>query len=406
MKFKNLLRPSFVFFFAYTFQFLLWYFFMPDNSTVFGVSNKVYSQDALTKYVLYIVVFLVGIIFANLIYHSIRKTKKSIQYCSNDLKIANIFLWVFIVCEIVYFFPIIKNFQNVVSNSLHSGFAVVYYILEKNGGSILSTFVNVFPYLLMVYFFIILSKDFDSNIKSQTMKKTVLLTTIIMIHSIFAAKRMYFIYYIVILVITISIFKRDKRIGPKVINVGIITIFILFISEIFRYGINIANKLNLNLLSMDVFNLTYQYLLNAYIFSDVNNAMVILDQESPSALVSTASPFFRDLASKIFGLNTAGYGSLDNWTSQFGTVNYFALLWYDFSYFSFIIIFFSGFLTQLFYLKAKGNEFSKSTDTMIYILLMTGLIANLRINFFAQTIFILPMLLIVLSIISKKKIKI
>jgi hypothetical protein len=370
---------------------------MPEYSMVYGVSDKVISNTAIWKYVAYILTFLIGTIFAKLIHHK----KLSNYTISSDnaldvsiryLKSANIFFWVFIISEVSYMLPLFKNLPNVIKVGMQSGFSIVYYTLESES-SLISTFINVFPYPLIVYSYLLINSE-ESLMRNKVKQKFIILSTVIFFHSVFAAKRMYFVYYMVIVILSFLIKNRKKIVNTRIVYGGVITAAVIYIAELLRYGINIANRLNTSVISKEVFASTYQYLMNAYIYSDVNNAMLILSQNSPLKLVSSASNLFRIAATRLLGADVSSYTSLENWDSLYGTVNHFALLWYDLSYLSYLVIFLIGYFSHYYYYKSKNRNFQMNKYTLIYFLIVVGIISNLRINFFAQTVFFIPFIIV------------
>jgi hypothetical protein len=385
---------------------------MPDKSVVMGVSDKVISSVALYRYGLFVFAFLAGTLLCK-----VSRVNRQHNICGDhesrlgrfnfnlqtQLKLANIAFWLFLFAEIIYLFPLIGEYSSTIQISMSSGFSALYYIVEDNP-PLISSFANVFPYPLIVYSYIALNTDAHYVRTNKYRTRLLLMASVIIFHSIFAAKRMFLIYFVII--VSLSYFIKHKGVKqflPKILMIGIATFGAIYFAELLRYGITISNRLATPLFSREVFLTTFNYLMNAYIYSDINNTMVILKEDSLYQIISTSSELFRIGITRLFSLEFLGYGTLAGWDSLFGTVNIFGLLWHDLGVWGYFVMFSIGYFSEFFYEKASSSVSGLNTSMMMYIIFVVGIISSMRFNFFGQTIFLLPTLFIFASRIEIKR---
>jgi hypothetical protein len=213
---------------------------------------------------------------------------------------------------------------------------------------------------------------------------------------------MFIVYYFLILFGNFIIFS-DSKIRRKILKYFVIIVIILiisiFVGEYLRSGILYSKVTGNSIFSSETFNYVSNRLLLAYLSSDLNNAMIILDSKPSMQLVSTASSIATIV--KIFGINFRSYASLPLWTSMYGTVNIFGLWWWDWGWLTIFISFFCGIWSGSIYELMIANSNNISIESMLFLITYPGFFSLSRINYFGLSIYILPLLYLIVVYILK-----
>jgi len=203
---------------------------------------------------------------------------------------------------------------------------------------------------------------------------------------------------IILAILLLEYRPQTRRFVKFTFTGAILFIGIIIAGEMLRYGYHYAASHQTSVLTLDVFLHTIEYLLQAYIGSDLNNTFVILDSKPSMQYVSTASGL--SFIFSLLGMEFSSYNSLPLWTSSYGTVNVIGLWWFDMGWVSFpvacILGYFLGFLYKVVILRKTINV---SFTTLLFLISYPGFISISRINYYGLTIFIIPLLYIIFSFI-------
>jgi hypothetical protein len=324
-------------------------------------------------------------------------------------KMGVIALFLFFLGEVIYLREIILN-PNLLKQINEYGnitFLGEYVRQKKIIG--LSSLNNLF--LIPTAIFGSIANSFYYPIKYKRKSKNLLIVIgiVILIHSLFFAARMFFIYFIIIVSGTwvIGNSKKDKSI-KKYYIASIFTIIIIIIGELFRSGLIFSRRLNIPLFSVTSLYYSINILLQAYLASDFNNALVLLSSKSSLQLIST-SVSLANIINKLLGINFIGYNQISNWSSNYGTVNIIGLWWYDWGWYSLFIAFFSGLFFGLLYkMFILNNQLRVSIGNILFLISLPGFYSISRINYFGLSIYLLNLFYVILmffikSIAIKKK---
>jgi|GEM_PF-3599744 len=401
-----LLNPIFIISLIFGIQFFVWLFFMPSISNFVGVSNKFVSYDSILKYILFFALFVTGTLFGKIIVLSLSKTNVKAQTDDfNEINfyksVAFIAFLLFLFGEVIYIRVIFYDPQIIIS-SLKNGFTVLGNYTHNNTLLGLSSLNNLFLIPTIIWSYFALSKNFSKRVSRKYKNLLFALGLIIVLHGLFLAGRMFIVYYFLILFGSFIIFS-DSKIRRKILKYFVIIVIILiisiFVGEYLRSGILYSKVTGNSIFSSETFNYVSNRLLLAYLSSDLNNAMIILDSKPSMQLVSTAGSIATIV--KIFGINFRSYASLPLWTSMYGTVNIFGLWWWDWGWLTIFISFFCGIWIGSIYELMIANSNNISIESMLFLITYPGFFSLSRINYFGLSIYILPLLYLIVVYILK-----
>jgi hypothetical protein len=163
--------------------------------------------------------------------------------------------------------------------------------------------------------------------------------------------------------------------------------------ELFRGGLWYATHYGLGLFSVDTQQYVLDRLIQGYIAADFNNAMILLDY-LPSYQFFSSTPFVS------FMSNVQDYSTVPYWSSSFGTTNVIGMWWFDWGMLTFVLCFVVGMLLGAMYKVAERTSGSISFTSILFIVAYPGIWSLTRINYFAETIFMIPFVFIILAFIG------
>lgn len=380
---EQVVHPVNIILVLYSFQILVWYLFFDYAIDIFLVEKTTYfTIESIFKHFCFIGIFIFSIIFG------INYAKNIGHVSSINLfqtkKINNIHFILFILFSLasfMYFKSGINNYDVLQTSVLESGFSKIAYAAREDK-SILSTFVNLFPYLVVVYYF---------N-KTYKFRNFVLLFIgfSLFILGFFYSMRVLFVDYIIMLIVLISIKNNVKYGLTKILLLLLLMIFFMIISEMFRYGVINSVHYNLELFSIKNFSNVVMYLLTAYIGSDVNNSLIYYDSTPSYRLMYSGSPLIYN------AINQLGYFNNNFMTivpiERHGTINFLALLWNEWGYFAISWILIIGFFIGYSYY--QGIKLKNHFWLVVYLILLPAIVFSMRQNYFFQMYIYLPLLVL------------
>lgn len=386
IRYKTLLNPLILFIVIFVLQFIIFLIFFDYKYFVTGLESVPKFLE-LKSILIYLVLFsclLIGIMVGEgFSVKSISYNEKIYFKLSKIMSIIIIFinLIVFISCynEILSFFTTEKKIMNFAQ--------LKYETLDENP---YRTFINFLIYVVgLTYYY----KEKDKFFK----KLYYLSIFILFMNAIFLSQRMSFmIALVMVFIIHLKKYgKLNKILRIKYLLTSVFLLFIfVYITELLRYGLWNSYTKNIDLISYENLRDVFIYLMVAYLSKDVNNALIAFSSEPVYSLFSTGSKLFYSIVEFFFG--ELKYQPIID-SGPHGTVNFLALIWIDWGYFSTIILFILGvYLGFLYKFYLKTNKF---LFIFLYALSFCGIISSIRINFFFLNSFIYNLILVLLILV-------
>lgn len=396
MKIKKLLNPAIIYSSLILTQFIIWLvFFDLWKSEIPGINEipKYISSRAAIKYILHIATLLAWFYLGK--YLSSSKTSinsyknknysMNIRFITNILSNINIMILIIIHCYILLL--IINN--NLISLISSSGLQVLSYSTTHNKENYWRIFLN----LLIIEGFIESDLYFYSH-KKKAKYKLLLIITFSIFDGILLAERM---LLIVVIIVSTTIYLKHKVKfsynikASRIFACFLILLFILIISEIFRFGVINAIEKKIKLLSLNNITDVIKYLTVAYFGKNVNNAMIIFDSRPTYNFFGTGSQLVMTILNYFKKPNE--FTPIIN-MGPYGTVDMAALIWQDFGVISILIMSILGFMIGFIYEKYVKND--NVLYNFAYSLVIAGTISSIRMNFFLSNFFIIPFIYIII----------
>lgn len=395
-------------------QFIMWWAFMPDEPDLYGIAPKFVSIRSITLFVILFASLLFGLLIGRSLFRPNPRflmTGPDITYDTIKFykHIAAIALLLTIIGEGVYIRPILEN-RSLLQDALGGGhgLGLIGQMVSNESVAGLSSLNNLLLIPVTIYTILGFGRAYPQKESKKYRAILLAIGVFVVLHSVLLAARMYFIYYsLTVIAVLIIEYRPNSKKFAKWLFLGIVGVgCIVFYGELLRYGWQYATISRMPLLSLEVFDKTLRYLMQAYFASDVNNAFVLLSSEPSLQMVSTGSPIFNSLLSGGLGIDVKGFSDLQLWKSGYGTVNIIGLWWYDWGYFSIMIASVLGIcLGGLYTSTISKSGVSLSPGTLLFVLSFPGFFAICRINYYLLTIYIIPVIYLAIMLLLKQSTK-
>ena len=404
VKFKHIIDPIFLVPFLYVSQFLLYLIiFERFKYDVYLLENvpTFLNLESIIKIISLFLTFYVGIILGRS--YKVKLNIDDFFFYKISSRIIFLFFLIFLVVEI---FIVLRLRNAGIDLENIQSFATLSYITIQNEEAWYKTILNIGLFIGSFYIYF--------SIKNR--KKIILICLFIFIFITYLVNALFFsqrqIFIVLIGILSLIYFRindfHKKHISLHKIILAIVILFAFVIfAEMFRYGLFNSLRKNINLFSIENITDVLKYLLTAYLAKDVNNALIALASEPTYNFFSTGSKLLYKII-LIFKEEQPFNPIVD--PGPHGTVNFLALLWVDWGYVAFFLLPLLGFMIGFSYnLYLKGRNF---ISIFFYSLIFTGILSNIRINFFflniyiynfALVIFFTSLYIILNTIFSKKR---
>lgn len=385
---RILLNPLLVVSILFGSQALLWFALMPAVPTLPGAAPRYESPVALTKWLVLLVLLLLGIGLG--IYLTPFHLKKAMS-SGTPLKNRSKFWWrlvyvslaISLVGELVYVRQILQDPSLLLEALEAQNLTLIGEAVRAQKVVGLSSLNNLFVFPTAVLSMLLFHPALDVGKKSRAGWWLLLIGAFVFVHSIFLAARMFFVYYTLTVFAMYLTLRGEKRLMLRLVTLVVLMLaLVVWLGELFRGGWLYAKANDIPLFSTEVQKHVLERLVQGYLAADFNNALVILDCTPSMSFVSTTS--FAFLAP-----STPQYSDCPSWSSVYGTVNFLALLWYDWGEFSFLLIPLMGWIIGFAY-RLGQLAFTLSPLGLLYALIYPGLFSVTRINYFFLSAFVVP----------------
>jgi hypothetical protein len=373
---------------TFGFGFLFWYLFMPDTSMVVGVAPRHESSAGYFLFFLFFSSFFAGMLAANANPVPSRQTASLPNH--TWLTIGWVALVITLVADYLYLRSGVGSLEGATSyvDAIHSFSGAV----RENSSFGATSLNNLFPLPLVIGAGIAMGRRptlFSERLQGTAMAGVILLLTLA--HGATGFGRIWFLFSILTLFV-VWILERRPRLRIQVMALtGAIVMggaFIVIMELLRNVGLT-AQAANLNFTDTRILRLAFLTLSQAYVASDVNNAMVVFDCHAAGFLVSTFDVIAKFLESG-FGMHFPNYSGCPGWTSMFGTINFLALMWWDWGYIATIVLFAIGFGIQKVYVHAIAPSAGISFAEVLFPNVLFGAMHLTRTMFIGSTEFLLP----------------
>lgn len=374
-------------------QCAVWYFGMPENPILPGVAPRYVTPTALSRYFVLFVALLAGLSLGALLTGFLKRRSRNpidqdvfLKRLKTLQNIALAAILLSILGEIFYIRSIIEN-PAILIEAYQEGL-VTHVAQEVRGNRIvgLSSLNNLFIVPTTIYAMLTFNPHLAEAARRNFRKKLLVLGIVVAGHAMILSARMFMLYFLSI-VLAAYLLSQRKGIfikGHYVAAALILALLAIWGGETLRTGLYFSHQNMLSPFSFEAQQYVWLTLIQGYIASDFNNAMVILNNSPGMQLIATTG-------FKSFLDNPVGYHNLPDWVSAHGTVNILGLWWFDWGWFAPLVAITAGFWLGSTYALAKVGTLPAKWSTLFYLISFPAIFSAARINYFGQTIFILPL---------------
>lgn len=390
---RRLLDPVPLSLAALALQALLWWLWMPEVPRIFGAAPRFVSGDSLWRYALFLAFYMVGLAVGKaLTRRALGRWRDHTPRLPLDLRymerVARIALALTVVGELVYIRELILNAGPLIEAVRNGSFASLGEEVRSMRLVGISSLNNLFVIPTAVYALLACSPDHAPAKRVRARLWLIGIGAAILLHAILFVGRTLFVSYLLIILAAYIMQTPTvhRPLGRVLVAAGLMLIVIWF-GEVLRGGLYFARFYDLPLFSRETQEYVLHRLVEGYFAADLNNAMALLSCPPPLQYVSTT--MWATVATP-FGVEFEGYSSCSLWLSQFGTATIFALLWWDLGWLGLVPAFLLGAWLGLLYVRATDTRARSEFSAMFYLIAYPGILSLLRINYFAETIYVLP----------------
>jgi hypothetical protein len=385
-----LLNPLFPVLTTFLGGFLVWYFFMPESSFVPGIAPRHASPDSYFRAFVAFSAFLGGMVFAN----GPRRRGQTLEPISDNTWLT--ICWALCVIVLIADYLYLRSGFGAIGDSdttsyvdqIHS-FANTVRDESSFGVTSLN---NLFPIPLYVGATLAMTtRRVGILVRLQGMAIALTMSAMTLLHGAVGFGRIWFLFTLLCIFAAWVIERRPplKRQIVTVLIVSVVAAAFIFIMELLRNVGLTAQATNLDFTDPRILRLAFLTLTQAYVASDINNAMIVFDCHPPMQMISTI-----DVAAKSWsgfgGGPLASYSDCVGWTSMFGTVDFLAMLWWDWGYMALIVAFAIGFAIQSSYRVAMEPRNGIAISRILFPNVLFGAMHLTRSMFIGNTEFIIP----------------
>ena len=343
-------------------QFLVWYLFMPEIPTVAVAAPRYESPEALVKLFSMALCFIVaGALGATVFVPFVPKQRRQLPTKVLEIKakawcrVALLALAVTAVGEGIYVREIISNPSLIMQAFDYGNLSVLGERVRASRMVGLSSLNNLFLLPTAMLALIAFHPDLNPRLRRRARTWLWLLGAFTLAHALILAARMFFVYFLLATIGAYLVVQGRVirvKVKPVVLAVGALAL-VVWAGALLRDGLSYGRLTGRSIWSLDVQRYVWSIMVEGYLGADFNNALVLLD--CPPAMALWSTTMFREL----FGAR-AGYDTCPGWYSAYGTVNSFALWWFDWGWAAFGIAWFVGFLLGAAYRVSFGMARSLS----------------------------------------------
>ncbi|MGH2584923.1 MAG: hypothetical protein ACRDJE_08420, partial [Dehalococcoidia bacterium] len=375
-------------------QALLWYLLMPETPSVVGAAPRFVSMTSIIRYGIFLVVWAIAIALAKSITRDIARGKRDaaspegldFSFLERILPLA---LALTVFGELLYARDVLQNPSMILDAFRRGALMNVGEQVTTQRLVGLSSFNNLFVIPAAVWALMAFNPAGSPARRRHGRQRLLILGAAVLIHAFLFVGRQLFVNYLLIVVAAYLLLNQPstKALMRSLFAVAAVVVAVAWFGETTRSGLYYAHQNRYGLFSAQTQSQVMEHLVEAYFAADVNNSMVLLSCAPP--LQPLYGTMFQTPAAAL-GAEFAGYDSCSLFVSRYGTSTVFGVWWWAGGWSGLLFALgFGGWLGATYVLATERKTFSAYT-AVLYLVSFPGIAAMIRINYFTQTAFILP----------------
>jgi hypothetical protein len=390
-----LVNPAFVVPLTFMVGYLIWFFFSTDLPSMPGIAPR--RDTSHTQFLFFLLFGSFAAGMALVAFFRIPQAHASGLTDTEWLAVGLVSAAITFGGEAFFLRSLIANPGALLANDLTVTLAVVGTQLREGQVLGISSLNNLFPIPASIAAMLVFTRrPLPRSARFQAGALLFAMGCMTLVHAVLASSRIWFLSFVLACFVA-WVVQRRQSLRTQLNWILVILVvggaFVVATELLRSLGVQLKSA-GINISEPGVIAYAVLRLLQAYPASDVNNAMIVLDCPSPQYLVSNVDIISR-LASTISGVSFEPYSACPGWTSWFGTINFVALVWWDWSYAAPAVTFAIGVFVQTTFAKAVEVQDRLSFATVLLPATLFAAMHLTRSFALGQTLFVLPLLFIV-----------
>lgn len=377
--------------------YLIWYLVMPVEIQVRGTAPRYIGDDAHFRFFVFAMALLLGMVLGALRGTPERSTGVALPY-RVWLRIGVAAVGIYIFGELMYVREAIANPAILGQDLVGVVAALTAEVHAESFG--LHSVLNIYPVPASIGALILFSKDKDITKKERLFAALILAAVLFIsfLHGFLLSARIVFLNVLAIVAVCFALTRNIGLVREGLAAALLVPVLAVLVvaAEMTRVLGWQARTLGIELWTPEVAQVAIDRLVQGYIASDINNALIVLQCNSGMEVFS-AFGSLTNIVRRVLGVEFVYWSQVcSDFTSLYGTMNFIGMLWWDFAYFGVIPAFILGFMIQRTYMLARASvNREMSIALVIFPHLWFVSIHLSRSNDFGATYFVLPLLFVV-----------
>ena len=372
-------------------QAVVWYIGFPERPTIALAAPRFFSETALVRFLVLLGCLMAGLVLGHAIaaYRKLHQfpPRPIVQSVKTYQEIAFIGVLLALIGELVYTRAFFRDPMLFVRALLAKDFTSANSILTAGQITGLSSLNNFYLAPTAIYAMLAFHSQALPSTRRRFARRLVALGVFVMLHAFVVSARMFAIHFIAIVVAAYLIERPPQAIRLRYVVGGVLFIALLIWSlATLRDGGSYIAQNGGGYLQAGTQRYVRDILMQGYFGADFNNTLVYLNCTPTKQYVT--STMFATVWRK-FGYTLAYPSSCyPEDPSLFGTTNILALWWTDLGWCAALFAVMIGAFVSYTYSAAAAQTFG--FWTALFLISYPGVLASIRMNYFALTIFVLP----------------
>jgi hypothetical protein len=391
---RRILNPLVLSAVVFGVQAFVWWKWMPVVPTVPGAAPRFESGTSVFRYLVYLTVWIQAIIIAELVFRRAIRGQRGDQTDWAEgwrylRRVATVALWLSAIGELLYIRDLIGN-PEVLFEAIRTGtFVRIGESAREERLVGLSSLNNLFVIPVAVHSMTLFGQDAAAGARRASRRVVVGIGVAVLLHAFLFIGRQLFVTYVTIVGGAFLLSRGQRRLSARwSLTVVLVVVGLLWLGETARSGLYYARRQGVSAFSEKAQEYVGRRLVEAYFAADFNNAMVLLQCRPPYDLVN--GTMWRTPAAWL-GHEVTSYHTCPQWHSRFRTATIFSLWWWDLGWYGLIAAALLGGWLGGLYVLATDRRTANPWVVVLYLLTVPGIAAVGRINFFAETSYVLPL---------------
>lgn len=381
-------------------QALVWYVGFPERPTIALAAPRFFSRTAVLRFAILFGCLIAGLLLGHVIaaYRKLHQfaPRPLVQSVKTYQQIAFVGVILAATGELIYTRAFLRDPMLLVRGFLAGDFAAPSSIINSQQITGVSSLNNVYLVPTAIYAMLAFHPRAWQSTRRRFGRRLALLGVFVILHVVVLSARMFAVYFVAIVVAAYLLERPLQSIRVRyVISAAAFLLFLIWASATLRDGGWYVAENGGGYLHPDTQRYVRDTLMQGYFGADFNNALVFLNCAPTKQYVT--STMFATVWRKFGYTFVYPESCYPEDSSLFGTANTLALWWIDLGWYAGVFAILVGAFVSFTYRAARAQTFGFWTT--VFLIAYPGVFSSIRINYFALTIFVLPVAYVAATVV-------